>query len=76
MRERKDMRGSGLEKIKKVWYCLFEDVRDSIDRKIQSLGVQQEREIWTRSGYQQDESFCLVHFDASEGHAWDVHLET
>lgn len=34
MRERKGMRGIGLEKIKRIWYCLFGDVRNSIDRKI------------------------------------------
>lgn len=80
MRERKGMRGTGPEKIKRTWYCLFGDVRNSIDRKIQSLGVQQEREKGGEVGLLArwkwvSLSFSLVDFDASEGCAGGVHLE-
>ena len=40
--ERKDLRGIGPEKNKKD-LVLLGDVKDTIERKIQSLGVQQEK---------------------------------
>ena len=44
------MRKAGLGKNTKI-LVLFGDVRDSTDRKIQSLGVQQERGKFEEVGY-------------------------